>query len=907
MSKTALLTEEELQEFSALGRRRSSDGSPAGKPKVAPVDDGVSAHALHCHLRQQVEKRRASRELPVYMFFLLTVTAVPWMSRLSNTRYNELYHLEQANRLELDIQAFEAIRSRDSFWEWIEKTVEAIWIDRGNVTGDSRLTSASNFPLGHVVMRQFRVKSTTCAHPGVLTKETQERIPPTCSPEWDTSVVSTAPFGPNSEWLPNSMLKSGVNVAAASTMFHDYTDPDMAFPVLLPLHDNITTVMQQLAGLRKGVWIDGATRVVLVDVMTFNPSIEAFALNHLFVEFFATGSVVAGMHAYPFELMHFDTVARRVMFVCDIFIALVVAYIGVSFFHSVRLRKKLGYTAPYVGLWDLYDIPYVIVHIQFVVMRMWLWRYGPELHDPASYDPNQDELSMFITLFKYGYHFEECNTSTGVAVVFAWMRLFRYMQHHHSLGVMSATMRRARSDLASLVVIFTVLILGFGVAGAALYGVDHQSFSSWSVAMGYLLRLLISGEVNEHYNELRNIQPVLTGWYISIFMLATWLLALNMVLAVLNGAFFSVLEERQRMEQADVTRHDDKGTLRARCARTISTIKDDVTCVGPGYCRVRMRAMGVLREFVERKASSQGRQVKASSISRVAQDVASTLIGSKLDRSTMLSPADWVDGTGGMFTQPYAMRIFDKAKLGSGSKMEGSLRLEKLTQETRAEVRELAKRLRQQSAPPEREDTAGRSDSALSPVRAMSDSSPMPLRRRSAPSDGPRPPPSPITDSASPPAASRSRGAATPLTAPPPVWSASAPVQRTAHRLPLPPRLPAGGSTTRPPPRADGGFSGSLSFSSPGQATGRARRAMAVSPAEPLPEGWRKGEDGSGRGFYYNRETGARQWSHPSSSTNEASDLLLPERTSSLRWLGVEQGTPPAPSPRSSPPRREPV
>eukprot|EP01062_Namystynia_karyoxenos_P009808 TRINITY_DN13476_c0_g1_i1.p1 TRINITY_DN13476_c0_g1~~TRINITY_DN13476_c0_g1_i1.p1 ORF type:complete len:786 (+),score=260.53 TRINITY_DN13476_c0_g1_i1:74-2359(+) len=691
-----------VSSLNAPGESFSSDAPP-----IPGHEEKVPVRALHNRLRLQIERRRSYRELPCYVVFLGVVTAVPWMSRLSSSRYNELYHLEQANRVELQIGAFEAIHTRNEFWVWLKDMVEHVWepLQGGNA---SRLTQHANLPIGHILLRQFRVRTHDCAHPGVLSARTLSRIPQYCNPEWDDGQQSTAPYGPNGTWVSNAMLERPINLEATSTAFHDYSDPSLAFPVLFPLHETVAQMRAHLAELEQGEWVDSATRVVIIDVLTFNPSIEAFSLNHLYVEFFATGSIVPGMHAYPFELMHLDNGGRHLALFCDMVIAIATGYIGVQTVLSLRRRKLLGYTAPFLGLWDIYDIPFVLVHLNYCIRRLWLWTHGPELHDPGSFDASRDELTMFATLFGYGLHYEAANTAMGIAVVFAWLRLFRYMQFHSRLGVMSATVRRARGDLFSLLAICVVLVLGFGISGAALYGVDHQSFSSWQAASGYLLRLIVSGEVNEHYAEMVRIQPTLTWIWVTVFLLATWMLLLNMVLAVLNGAFLTVLENRKRtdgLQRSDSAPAGLKG-LRQLGAQLLAALRRDVSaaCRSSGYCGDRLLAMHFLQEQVEerrRKQQEEAEQdneqslVLKAAVAAVdaAGAIARDLVEKKMDNSTTVTARDWANGCGYLLPRGDLIELFARAQCEAGGG-EADARLEQQGREIRRDIRRLAALIR---------------------------------------------------------------------------------------------------------------------------------------------------------------------------------------------------------------------
>ena len=589
------------------------------------MSDEVGAAELLQVVRRDIAKARAYRMLPCYLIFLVVVTLIPWMSRLSNSRYNELYHLEKANTQELLLADFMGIESVDAFWVWYRKVVNQTYLMGGN---GKRLAQLSNIPVGFLLVRQFRVESTACWRPSVISGNLRAQIPDACYGEWEDATMSTRPFGVNGEWRPGS----SITVLAVSTMFHTYSGTDDAFTISLPVSQPRDVSFAEIDNLQANNWVDQATRVVIIDILTFNPSIDAFALNHFFIEFFATGSVVAGSKAYPFDLLHFDSHARRFLFLCDIFHIVGTVFLFGGLLAGMYMRWEQGRPFWQLGPFEVFDIFFIIFLVNTSYYRMLLWQNGPALHDG---DPPTSDEVMFSELFTYGFSFERANTYVGIIVVFAWLRLFKFIQYNSKLGVLTETVKQAAGDLVAMFCIFFIVLVGYGIGGSALYGVDHKSFSSWWLAMSYLLRLLISAEIDAHYDELKVIHPDWTGFYVATFMVITWVILLNMVLAIITGAFVSV-HEGIKVEKASVT---------------IDGVKKDFynllirirPCFHPnsqkGYCQARVAVVKWLNATIKTKrAANKSQEVFV-----------------RLD--------EFIAGTSTAITAQQGMRMFQRTKL----------------------------------------------------------------------------------------------------------------------------------------------------------------------------------------------------------------------------------------------------
>eukprot|EP00755_Sulcionema_specki_P033118 Sspe_Gene.20383::Locus_7473_Transcript_1_1_Confidence_1.000_Length_3029::g.20383::m.20383/K04986/PKD2; polycystin 2 len=490
----------------------------------------ITTEALRRYLVKEIEKARIYKQLPFYLLWLLCLTFLVILSGVANTAgYNTLYHLEQAHHHALEMPKFSEISAASDYWQWLRLTVQHLKND-----------FTQNVPLGFLLMRQYRVKKIAPFVPTCIPEDISRQIQASqFAPEWSDDDVSIEPFGPNGKWVANRDLPVQIDIPAVSTAYHTFSETDQAFPMLLDYNNNLTTLLKQIDEAEAGNWIDISTRVVIVDVLTYNPSTESFAINHLFVEFFASGSSASGSKAYPFVLNSFKTPLQRFVFVLDIGVVIGAVYLLGCVIYTVYLNKKIH--VAWISVWEVFEVTIVVFVAISSTFRFMLWADGPRLAEESDVrSSSSPSVTMFVSLFEYGYRFERGNTYTGMTVTMAWLRFLRVLQHNSRLGVLSLTIKYAIGELFSLLVIFAVVLFGYALGCCTLYGADFRDLNSLSRSAGYLIRLLVSAEIGADWQELASIHPEWTWFYLGSFMVLSWLLLLNMVLAIVTGSFASV-------------------------------------------------------------------------------------------------------------------------------------------------------------------------------------------------------------------------------------------------------------------------------------------------------------------------------------------------------------------------------
>ncbi|KAJ9469219.1 Polycystin-2 [Diplonema papillatum] len=511
------------------------EGSSAGSPASYNENDAgvwvVSLRSLRNFLTRDYEKARTLRSLPIFLLWLTSLTVLIMISGVANPlAYNVLYHLEHAHYIELELEAWEHLSSPENFWDWCGTVTSRLWHQ-----GPGQV----NYPMGFFLIRQFRVAPAEISPPSIISPAYLTRVPDHVLPEWSDGSASRKPYGPGGAWIPDADLADPISVLSVNTEFNSYDDPNDAFTIALSYLTDYADITAALAELKDEHFIDNATRVVIVDVLTYNPSVGSFAANHMYIEFFASGGSLSSHKAYPFRVYDLDSAGDRAIFALDCLAVLGLLFVLASLFKSVWVNKELGQM--WISVWLLFEVVLVTFVAVCYSYRMWLWWVGPELqHDSGVAGASSPDRYMYTTLVEYGYRFERGSTFMALSVTMAWLRVLRILQHNDRLGVLSLTIKYAAGELFSLFVIFLVVLFGYSLGATALFGADFEDMSSLPSAMGYLCRLLVSAEVGSDWAALSQTHPEWVWVFMGSFMVLSWLIILNTVLAIVSGSFASV-------------------------------------------------------------------------------------------------------------------------------------------------------------------------------------------------------------------------------------------------------------------------------------------------------------------------------------------------------------------------------
>eukprot|EP00754_Rhynchopus_humris_P019813 Rhum_TRINITY_DN14666_c16_g1::Rhum_TRINITY_DN14666_c16_g1_i1::g.107276::m.107276/K04986/PKD2; polycystin 2 len=574
----------QLQSVGSPGSPASPYGPMPGEQSAFDLSKSMSkeitVQQLLTFLLRDVEKTKHYRRLPFYILFLAVLTTLIGLTGLGDVWYNEFADHNNAISQMFQREGLKVTDSHDELWTWLSQTLDWAWVDSATSSTseevcqlaaskaacripcswvEGRNCTASpvgrrNVALGFLLLRQWRVDDAEqCTeHTGdrLIPESVRQSLPKTCTKRYRSSVASTRAYGgPTGNLYVSDEEAGGVAVGSdITTLVHTF-EKQHQFSTRFSFERGLKEAQQNLTNLRLNGWVTPETRLVALSAVFYNPNTLAFLSNDAYIEFFHTGKVLSGYLARPFPVLSLDSDVDRAVFALDVMhLVLCCPILMWSFVRAVRdnmtWMRIPGSTA--IGLWEVFEFFHIVSHVVTAVYRVYLWAESLKMTRPDFYEGETDEMAiMFNNLVFYSHLWRTGWAWCCCAVVMAYLRSFKYLQHNQRLCVLSETIRTAAGDLAGMSVIFTVVIIAYGIGGTMLYSSEIAEFTSFGTSCVYLLQVLFAGEiVGGIWDQLFRMHSLASPLYMLTYFLLSWVVLLNMVIAALSNAFILVVQQQ---------------------------------------------------------------------------------------------------------------------------------------------------------------------------------------------------------------------------------------------------------------------------------------------------------------------------------------------------------------------------
>eukprot|EP00754_Rhynchopus_humris_P038359 Rhum_TRINITY_DN2098_c0_g1::Rhum_TRINITY_DN2098_c0_g1_i1::g.5792::m.5792/K04986/PKD2; polycystin 2 len=510
------------------------------------IPDEVTTHALSHSIKRDIIKTRRYRVFPFYLGFLLVFSLSVGLEHLDT---DDRFYMTSAIRDLVDQSTFNDVSTSDAWYDWASLMVTRVWGQQDVAKAVTPLDR--NVPLGFMLIRQWRVKPSYCNRSpqiNVLSTESLARLPSLCYGGYSAGSLDVSAYGPGMAWKTVRNLNYSVKATDIEGRLNTYAALSDAFPVYMYLNASLGSVNSQLQVMKKSRFIDSSSRAVVVDLLFYNPNIERFQLYHLITELDSTGDLVVSTKSTIFRFLKYsESSFYGFLFFLDIIIFICAILFVVDLWLTVKNHYAL-YDKLYdsVNFWELYMTAMVVLLLIRCVLRFWMWTRGEEIGGSFNLDASEyggdDDKKMFQAACEYIEKHKIALSMDAWVAMLAWLRVFEFLQFNERLNLVTETVVRSVGQLASMLIIFCIILIGFSMAGRIFYGHALYEFRTFLAAAGYLVRLVFSADLGD-YLEMEAIRPIMTPLYVPFFFILTWLVLLNMVLAIIAGSF-AALQER---------------------------------------------------------------------------------------------------------------------------------------------------------------------------------------------------------------------------------------------------------------------------------------------------------------------------------------------------------------------------
>ena len=148
--------------------------------------------------------------------------------------------------------------------------------------------------------------------------------------------------------------------------------------------------------------------------------------------------------------------------------------------------------------------------------------------------PIDREVTYFNALERYAAALSNYRRIQGINGIFIVCGISPYLRFSMTMSSVISVVRLAKSKVVSYLVIFFVIMFGYGIAGFMIYGDQMTVFSS-ILRSSLEMILAIMGGIK--YQEMKQIFPILTPFFVFSYLLLAYTIFLKTFLLILQAEY----------------------------------------------------------------------------------------------------------------------------------------------------------------------------------------------------------------------------------------------------------------------------------------------------------------------------------------------------------------------------------
>lgn len=286
-------------------------------------------------------------------------------------------------------------------------------------------------------------------------------------------------------------------------------------------------------------WIDLQTRLLVIDVNFCNQNIDVCVAFELIFEFLASGSIVPKEYFYQYRVNRNWTTKDKIRQAFEYTIDAIMLYFIFSIVQECRLN---GLRKSAKEIWLLMELMLILMVFVRQLMII-LYEQQSLIKD---FDINTQSYHDFMApayIYKLLTNFE------GVALFFAYLTMFKFLQSSSSISIISGTLLQSILSMLFFFMIFAMIFMGWVLLSYKLFGKDTIDYKSMSTSANTLMQVIL-GENNLDVISQFDLYSA------SIFFICASLLnnfiMLNIFLAIINESYDTVYKRVKKVKKDEL-------------------------------------------------------------------------------------------------------------------------------------------------------------------------------------------------------------------------------------------------------------------------------------------------------------------------------------------------------------------
>lgn len=431
-------------------------------------------------------------------------------------------------------RTFTTIQNNEEFWAWAGSVLyQKAYNSSVGAYGSSSAYSIASYNriVTPIRFRQLRMKSEDC-------QASKHELKAPC---WPTSYSSDATYkvAPGSSATYTSFESDSL-----SRLFGTQEDQTTDYGTsghVVDLELDSALAWQKLDAMMKDRWTDEWTRIVAVDVNTYNANYDIATVFRFKVERMIGGELAPRIETCSCRLNPYSTASDYVRMVLEGIWAIgFLVYTGITLFRIFRtgLRQNIQ------KLWTWAQLIYVVLNI--VIIITWFVNAMKDRDDFKKRNATE-----FKDLNEFCSSFRAMGTMAALSIVFGCLQLFNGMRLLPGFSLLwKAFAQSVKTTLQfSLVVLLAVAFFSFGAMWR--FGARIPQLSRWYSAFGIFVHSLITSK--DHfsvYDDMRDVNSTIASFLTIVWILTSCLIFINMCISILTVSF--LLSSKRKSHEEDL-------------------------------------------------------------------------------------------------------------------------------------------------------------------------------------------------------------------------------------------------------------------------------------------------------------------------------------------------------------------
>lgn len=299
---------------------------------------------------------------------------------------------------------------------------------------------------------------------------------------------------------------------------------------------DIRTARQVISGLQEDIWINRRTRIVLLELITFQPSTNLFAFTRYSFESLPTGGVMPSYRIDPISFYGSSNSLNQGIFIgCYVLIVLILIF---SIFTEIRELRKLG-VKYFKDVWNVVELAFICFTIATIVIFFFKSEYTRLLIQKVQENPYARMSFDFVALWT-----DIESVFLALVIFLATMKFLRILKFNKHIAIMAKSISISKGPMISYSIVYTVVLIAFAQMGHMVFGRSAYMFSTFTRAVVNIFEMILGKGTN--YDELESINRFFGPFFIFFYFFSMTIFLMNFFMAILNDSF---TEAREILEQ----------------------------------------------------------------------------------------------------------------------------------------------------------------------------------------------------------------------------------------------------------------------------------------------------------------------------------------------------------------------